>query len=182
MLYVMRHGKTDWNEKYKLQGQTDIPLNDAGRKMAIDASKQYQEIEFDVCFCSPLKRAYETAQLFLRDRNVPIIVDERIREMGFGIYEGSERVYSKPELPVHTLFKDPVHYVAVDGAESIEELYSRTGEFIKEKVEPLLEENKNVLIIAHGAVNSCIINQFWDIPLEDFWKNCYKNCELIKIK
>ena len=39
-LYIMRHGKTDWNEKHKIQGRTDIPLNDEGRKMAADVQKR----------------------------------------------------------------------------------------------------------------------------------------------
>ena len=39
MLYIMRHGRTDWNERKKLQGRTDIPLNDVGRKMAAEAAQ-----------------------------------------------------------------------------------------------------------------------------------------------
>ena len=41
-LYIMRHGKTDWNEKHKIQGRTDIPLNDEGRKMAAAAAEEYK--------------------------------------------------------------------------------------------------------------------------------------------
>ena len=65
MLYIIRHGKTDWNELHKLQGRTDIPLNESGRKMARDAGQRYKEINFDICFCSPLVRAMETAELLL---------------------------------------------------------------------------------------------------------------------
>lgn len=42
MLYIMRHGRTDWNERNKLQGRTDIPLNAAGRKMAEEAAAVYK--------------------------------------------------------------------------------------------------------------------------------------------
>lgn len=44
MLYITRHGKTDWNSKHKLQGRTDIPLNDEGRKMAEQAAEEYRNI------------------------------------------------------------------------------------------------------------------------------------------
>ena len=44
MLYIMRHGRTDWNDAYKLQGRTDIPLNDAGRRMAQEAAQRYREV------------------------------------------------------------------------------------------------------------------------------------------
>ncbi len=73
MLYIMRHGRTDWNDAYKLQGRTDIPLNDAGRRMAQEAAQCYREVSFDVCFCSPLIRARETAEIFLKGRDIPIL-------------------------------------------------------------------------------------------------------------
>ncbi len=57
MLYIMRHGRTDWNVRHKLQGRTDIPLNDEGRMMAAEAGKQYSDIHFDICYSSPLERA-----------------------------------------------------------------------------------------------------------------------------
>ena len=43
MLYIIRHGKTDWNLKHKLQGKTDIPLNDMGRDMAKEAGELYKD-------------------------------------------------------------------------------------------------------------------------------------------
>ena len=88
MLYIMRHGKTEWNQQHKLQGRTDIPLNDEGRKMAEAAHTEYLDVHFDVCYTSPLIRAKETAEIVLRDRNVPIITDDRLVEMSFGCYEG----------------------------------------------------------------------------------------------
>ena len=66
MLYILRHGKTDWNAAFKLQGRTDIELNEEGRKMAAKAAKEAECIDFDICFSSPLKRAYETARIVLR--------------------------------------------------------------------------------------------------------------------
>ena len=90
MLYIMRHGKTEWNELHKLQGRTDIPLNEEGRQMAKIAGEKYKDINFDVCYCSPLVRAKETAKLVLEGRNIPIIYDDRLKEMSFGIYEGME--------------------------------------------------------------------------------------------
>ena len=76
MLYVLRHGKTDWNEKHKLQGRTDIPLNEEGRRMARAAGLEYQDVHFDVCYASPLLRAKETAELLLEGRNIPYLEDD----------------------------------------------------------------------------------------------------------
>ena len=60
--------------------------------------------------------------------------------MCFGVCEGSENVFENQDTPVYTLFKDPTHYVAPEGAESFEELFARTGSFLKEVVEPALQE------------------------------------------
>ncbi len=181
MLYVMRHGKTDWNAQYRLQGGTDVPLNDEGRRMAREAAKKYKDVHFDVCFVSPLQRARETADIFLEGRGIPIIVDNRLREMGFGPAEGVDHVYEKPDCPAYKMFKDPEHYVAKDGAESFEELFARTGEFLKEKAEPLVKEGKSVLIIGHGAMNTSIINRYRNVPLKNFWETLCGNCELVQI-
>ena len=72
-LYIMRHGKTDWNEQHKIQGRTDIPLNDEGRKMAAEAAEEYKDIHFDICFCSPLKHPKETPHILLNPIKIPKI-------------------------------------------------------------------------------------------------------------
>ena len=65
MLYIMRHGKTDWNAKHKLQGRTDIPLNEEGIQMAEQAKEKYKDVNFDICYCSPLVRPKQTAEIVL---------------------------------------------------------------------------------------------------------------------
>ncbi len=80
--------------------------------------------------------------------------------MCFGDYEGVKNIRQKPECPVYLLFEEPEKYVAKDGAESFEELYHRTGEFIEQVLRPQLEAGKNVLVVGHGAMNCSIVNQF----------------------
>ncbi len=182
MLYIMRHGKTDWNERKKLQGRTDIPLNDVGRKMAAEAAQVYKNVPLDVCYCSPLTRARQTAEIFLKDRDIPIIADERLIEMSFGIYEGTEQSTRASDCPINTLFEQPEKYKAVEGGESIEELFERTGDFLKNVVEPQLEAGKNIVIIGHGAMNSGIICQVRGLSTEHFWDAGVNQCELLQLK
>ena len=103
MLYIMRHGKTDWNALHKLQGRTDIPLNEEGRLMALKAHEEYKSWNIDVCYCSPLIRAVETAQIVLKNRGIPIITDERLVEMSFGDYEGIENSFKIPDCPINLI-------------------------------------------------------------------------------
>ena len=151
--------------------------------MAENAGNAYRHIHFDVCYCSPLVRAKETAEILLKDRNMPIITDDRLVEMSFGVYEGKENCLDTDGREIQTLFKSPEKYViSVDDGESLDELYSRTGEFIKEIIEPQLKDNKDILIVGHGAMNNSIICQINEIPVEKFWSTGIENCKLIKLK
>ena len=112
-LYLMRHGQTEWNRIRKLQGRTDIPLNANGRYVAELTAKGLWDIPFDVAFVSPLARARETAEIILRDRHVPIIVDERIIEVDFGRYEGKSLNLDDENL--QNFFVKPECYRPVEG-------------------------------------------------------------------
>lgn len=182
MLYIMRHGKTDWNEKHKLQGHTDVPLNDEGREMAKRAAEEYGNVHFDICFCSPLIRARETAEIVLKGRDIPIVTDERLTEMGFGEFEGLPYSFGLDDSPINAFFHDPENYKdPPGGAESIDSLFARTGEFLKDKVYPLVWQGKDVLIVGHGAMNSSIVCRVKNIPVKDFWSAGIENCKLMKL-
>lgn len=187
MLYIIRHGKTDWNVLHKLQGRTDIPLNEEGRRMAQKAAETYKDIHFDICYCSPLKRAKETAEILLDGRNIPIICDDRLKEMSFGRYEGTESSFSTnngykaSDDQVNILFEAPEKYIAPEDGESFEDLYMRTGSFLKEIVEPKLKAGKDILIVGHGAMNSSIVCQVKNISIEHFWDAGIENCKLMKL-
>ena len=181
-LYIMRHGRTDWNDQRRLQGRTDIPLNDEGRRMAEAAAAEYADIPFDICFCSPLVRAAETAQILLRGRNVPIEYDERLVEMSFGVYEGTANSFQIPDCPVNEFFFHPETYdIAVEGGENTQEMFDRTGAFLRERVYPLVEQGRSVLIVGHGAMNLSIVCQVRGIPVKDFWSTGIENCKLLKL-
>ena len=182
MLYIMRHGKTDWNARHLLQGHTDIPLNEEGRTMAEDAREKYQDLHFDLCYCSPLSRASETAEMFLKGRNIPIAVDNRLEEINFGSYEGIEHAMDDPKYPVYTLFHHPEQYAADNGAESLDELFARSGSFLDEVIKPALASGKDVLIVAHGGVNCSIIARYEHTPPAHFWDNLQANCALKRLE
>ena len=182
MLYIIRHGKTDWNTLHKLQGRTDVPLNEEGRQMAEKAQEEYRDVHFDICFCSPLVRAKETAEILLRGRDVPVLTDNRLVEMGFGCFEGLENSFQIPDCPINVLFRAPEQYNSPPGgAESLDELFARTGAFLRERAEPLLKEGKDVLIVGHGAMNSSIVCQVRQLPRSQFWSAGIENCRLMRL-
>ena len=178
LVYIMRHGYTEWNKLQKLQGSSDIELNEEGRELARATGEGLKDIHFDVCYSSPLKRAVETAHLVLGDADTPIITDERLREMCFGVAEGVEKELQPPEVAV--FFNDPGNYVPPERGETIEELRARTADFIRKVIEPLSVEkpDANVLISGHGAMNKGgLISYFREWGKEHFWDGPWqKNC------
>ena len=168
MFYIIRHGKTDWNVLHKLQGRTDVPLNDEGRQMAEAARAEYQDVHFDICFCSPLIRAKETAEILLKGRNIPILTDERLVEMGFGSYEGLENSFQIPDCPINELFFHPENYTSPPGgAESLDSLFARTGEFLRDIRKSYLpgilhsspvDTNKSRQHFKHGAFPTSVMS------------------------
>lgn len=180
MLYLMRHGQTDWNVEKRMQGHTDVPLNDTGRQMARDAREKYKDIHFDVCYTSTLSRAKETAEIFLEGSGVPIIEDVRLMEIGLGNYEGK---INQPEWPVWQFFKDPEHYQSENGVESMQEIMERIQSFFDEVVDPLLAEGKDILLVTHGGTSKRIKMVASNFAIHTIREaGPIGNCELIKLK
>ena len=88
LLYVLRHGLTPWNHLHKAQGSADIPLAQEGIDLAKRTGEALMDVNFDMCFTSPLTRARQTASLVLGGREVLTIPDKRIQEINFGDLEG----------------------------------------------------------------------------------------------
>ena len=84
-LYVIRHGETNMG-KNNIIASEDEPLNDTGKKQAIDIGKELRKLSIDRIYCSPIERAKDTLQLFELDKNIPVIIENRIRERNMGIY------------------------------------------------------------------------------------------------
>lgn len=84
MLYVTRHGETDWNLYGKVQGKADIELNAKGIEQAKETMEKLKEESIDFIICSPLKRARQTAEIINLEKNIHIVFDERISERDFG--------------------------------------------------------------------------------------------------
>lgn len=179
-LYILRHGRTDWNAQRRLQGRTDIELNKEGEEMALEKGRERQ-FSFDICFSSPLKRAVRTAELYLTGSQTPILTDDRLCEMSFGQYEGMTVDDNFDKLPISVFFRDPLSYRADRGAESVEELFSRTRAFIDEEILPRLKASENILIVGHGAMNCAIISQFRGYEIKDMWKEFPQNCQLLRL-
>ena len=177
-IYLFRHGETEWNKTRRLQGQSDVPLNEFGRELAVRTAEALKDMHFDRAFSSPLSRAMETAKIIIGERDIPFTTDRRLMEMHFGDYEGDafDPPKKDPAHPLHNFLCKPECYVPSPGAESFEEVMERAGEFLREQILPLEGECETILIVAHGAFNRCLLGSIAPISRKDFWKVGLPNC------
>lgn len=90
LIALIRHGQTDWNLAARMQGRTDIPLNDTGREQALVAASVLENQPWDVVVSSPLDRARETADIIGRALGVPLGASyDELTEQDFGAAEGT---------------------------------------------------------------------------------------------
>ena len=165
ILYLVRHGETNWNRAGRLQGQTDIELNEKGREQAAKLRGKLAGVELDAAFSSSLTRARQTRQIILDGRNVPAWDEPLLKEMNFGQWEGDmlKEIRADKDHPLHDLFVRPGRYEAPQTAESFEDLYRRTWKFMNEKLRPLETAYGHVLIVAtagRGGVSSILLRAF----------------------
>ena len=173
-LYIVRHGETDWNKARRVQGFSDIPLNEYGRHLARETAEGMKDIPFDLAYTSPLVRARETAEIILAGRDIPLIESNGIKEMGFGEYEGmciSGKEKALESEAFKKFFIDTGNFVPAKGGESIADIMERTGQFLKELCENQALQGKQILLSTHGAAMTALLNHIRrNLNAADFWK------------
>lgn len=186
-ILVTRHGQTDWNVIEKIQGHTDIELNDVGRQQAEGTGKLIRNENIDLIITSPLKRAKETAKIINMNFNVTIIEDNRLMERNFGRSEGLTKSDIKKLKEINPEMNDIWNYnrnIDCNGMETIQDFCNRVYEFLDEISERY--KDKNILLVTHGGVSVPIKYYFMNEPLENLVDRDnikgLKNCEIIKFK
>ncbi|MCF0228179.1 MAG: histidine phosphatase family protein [Parasporobacterium sp.] len=184
-IYIIRHGETPANEAYMFQGRSDYPLNEKGIKLAEITGMGLKDIKFAAAFSSPLVRARQTAELVLAagdNKDVQVIIDDRIQEISFGDWEGKrfrEEFNEVPPDKARTFFRNPFELVCSPNGEKVTDLCSRTQEFLKELAANEEYKDSNVLVATHGCALRAMLNFLYDDP-SDFWQghvpyNCVVN-------
>lgn len=184
-LYIVRHGETIWNSEKLLQGREDIELNENGRILAGKTGEALEDVYFDKIYSSPLIRAYETACLIRGHRNIPIIRDDRLRELCFGVNEGKNfsKLLADESDPFHYFFSRPDLYVAPEAGETLEALCKRGKEFLEEVIEPEINRCSRIMIVAHGAMNKALMCHIKQHGIDRFWSGgLQKNCNVIIVR
>lgn len=120
-VYIFRHGETDWNLQRKLQGMTNVPLNDTGRAQAIGLAQKLKQLGIELIVSSDLMRAADTARVTAQWTGAPIVIHPGLRETNLGKAEGISIDDVKSVLGAEALERwmsikpEDAHYSFADG-------------------------------------------------------------------
>lgn len=142
LLYLVRHGETDWNLARRIQGSTDIPLNDTGRRQAAETGRLLGRRPWDAVITSPLSRAFETGSIIARELGLPApSTDADLVERQYGEAEGLNYREMAERFPGDT---------PVPGRESREEVAARVLPALVAIAQA--HEDEAVVVVTHGGV------------------------------
>ena len=148
LLYLVRHGETDWNAQRRIQGRTDIPLNDRGREQARRSGELLARRTWDAVVSSPLSRALETATIIADQLGLPApSTDGRLIERDYGESEGMDIAEVDRRFPKGT---DP------EGRETPEEVATRALAALLDIAEAYPDQA--VVVVAHGGLIRQVLN------------------------
>ncbi len=171
-LVLIRHGETDWNRRGKIQGVTDISLNENGIKSAGELADRLKnsDYSFSVVYSSPLKRAYETGEILARELNIPIKVKENLSELCFGKFEGLSWA------EVEESFPSEYHYWNTHRKKAAPpegESYYHKSLLVLKDLKEIVEENpdaEDILVVSHSATLKAIMCPIKHVDYNDMLK------------
>jgi broad specificity phosphatase PhoE len=180
IFYIIRHGETDWNVAKRLQGHSNIPLNELGKQQALSLSVRASQLKAQILISSDLIRASETARLSFP--GVPLLTDKALREVNLGDAEGMTRneILEKwgEELWTEWASNEKAHWNSkFPGGESRIEMLDR----LQSSLHQQLDQNQGRLVVffSHGLAMRSLAFLLQDQLPQDFF---VENCGVLKLK
>ncbi len=162
LLYFVRHGESAHNAEGRIQGQSDVPLSELGRRQSQAAADALADQAIDALYSSPLRRAMETAEPFAARTGIRIVTDPRLMEIDAGVFQDclrSELPKRYPEEYHRWLSGDPDF--TIPGGESRRALMVRGGEVLR-AIRAAGQDQ--VVVVTHGGLLSAALKVLLEIP------------------
>lgn len=165
ILYCVRHGESTFNVEGRLQGQSDVPrLSPLGLKHAVALASTLSQLKIDAIYSSPLTRAMETAQPLAAALKLPIIQDDRLKEINIGVFQGTlaaELADRFPQEAAQWRSQDPDY--RIPNGESRRDLMTRAQAAFNAIH---ASGHRQVAVIAHGGVLAAAFKALLGVPAE----------------
>jgi 2,3-bisphosphoglycerate-dependent phosphoglycerate mutase len=176
LLVLVRHGQSEWNLKNLFTGWKDPPLSEKGIEEAHNAGKKLRvlHLKFDIAFTSALARAQKTCEIMLQElaqENLKVIEDQALNERDYGELTGLNKAeaaekFGAEQIQIWRRSFD----IAPPGGESLKDTAARVLPYYHEHILPLVKQEKNVLVSAHGNSLRALIMELEKLSPEQIVK------------
>ena len=166
---LIRHGQTKWNVCGRYQGKTDVPLSAEGKEQARQLAAKFPAARVDAVWSSDLQRASFTAECIAAKFALPVNKDAAFREIDFGEWEGltfAEISARYPYAAEGRFWTNP-DTIQIPGGETFAHLQERSVARLRQIVAD--NDDKTVVVAAHGAINRVIIAEALHMDLRYIW-------------
>ncbi len=170
LIYLVRHGETDWNRDGRFRGREDLGLNEKGQKQAEALARFFESRKISAVYSSPLRRARKTAEAIAGRKGLPVVVHHDFIDVDYGKWQGLKLEEIKEKFPLvyqqWLLTPEKVTFPDGDNVQTV----------IKRATEALLRlginhQREEIVVVAHQAINKMILYHFfhlkkriWEIP------------------
>lgn len=157
--YLIRHGRTIWNDQGLMQGSGNSNLTEEGVKGAQLTGKALADVPFVAAYSSCLQRTIDTANHILGQRDIPLFQHNGLNEQHFGSWEGQNVELIRPLKEFQLMLEDPANYKAEsNGGETWDKVAERAMKAIHDiaKVHP----SGNILVVSHGHTIRLLMGLF----------------------
>jgi len=151
ILYLIRHGETEWNKLRRIQGHSDIPLNESGNEQARRLAERYRETTFAAIYASDLQRARDTAAPLAEALGLPVHTLADLRERCYGTWEGL--TYEE----IRARFADPDPDDTIYGIETLEALKERAARCLEGLAANHPEQV--IAVVSHGGFINAFLHK-----------------------
>jgi len=179
VVYLIRHGETDFNRDGRIQGYTESSLSELGREQARRLGERLRGLGIERAFTSPLRRAVDTCRIALEGA-VEWEAREGLREIHLGVWEGQQAATLRERYPeqVRLWFARP-GAVRIDGAETIRAFRARV---VRTMNDVRAANADGVLaVFAHGGVICAYLTSLLGMKLDDIWRFKIRNASLTRV-
>ncbi len=166
-LLLSRHGQTEWHHSNRYAGRSDVKLTEIGYLQAQALAQRAQREQPAVVACSPLSRAIRTARPVAEACGVELLVEERLREVDFGEWEGRTlaEIRKTDSIAVERFEINPVEH-GFPGGEPLLDAAQRALEVFWELGE--MYQGQTVIVVAHNTIIRLSICLLLGVPLKDY--------------
>lgn len=162
-LLIIRHGESEADLLDVHEGRADFPLTMRGHKQA-ESMAQFVKKNFDISaiYCSPLKRAFQTAQHLSEATEIPLTVDEKLMEFNNGLIAGLERAVARKKYPF--VEKLPIHSSVYEQESALE--FRFRADYILSKIISENAPDRTIAIVTHGGMINQLYRCFLRLPVD----------------